>query len=36
MNKPINVLQRSAEVDEIVNMAVITVLEIQKMQGKFT
>jgi malate dehydrogenase (oxaloacetate-decarboxylating)(NADP+) len=31
MNKPINVLQRSADVDEIVNMAVITVLEIQKM-----
>jgi len=33
MNKPINVLQRSADVDEIVNMAMITVLEIQKMEG---
>lgn len=33
MNKPINVLQRSADVDEIVNMAMITVLEIQKSQG---
>lgn len=32
MNKPINVLQRSADVDEIVNMAMITVLEIQKME----
>jgi len=31
MNKPINVLQRSADVDEIVNMAIITVLEIQNM-----
>ena len=31
MNKPINVLQRSADVDEIVNMAMITVLEINKM-----
>ncbi len=30
MNKPINVLQRSADVDEIVNMAMITVLEIHK------
>ncbi len=30
MNRPINVLQRSADVDEIVNMAMITVLEIQK------
>ncbi len=30
MNKPINVLQRAADVDEIVNMAVITVLEIHK------
>jgi len=30
MNKPINVLQRSADVDEIVNMTMITVLEIQK------
>jgi malate dehydrogenase (oxaloacetate-decarboxylating)(NADP+) len=30
MNKPINVLQRSADVDEIVNMAMITVLEIRK------
>lgn len=29
MNKPINVLQRSADVDEIVNMAMITVLEIK-------
>jgi malate dehydrogenase (oxaloacetate-decarboxylating)(NADP+) len=37
MNKPINVLQRSADVDEIVNMAMITVLEIRKAkqsQGK--
>jgi malate dehydrogenase (oxaloacetate-decarboxylating)(NADP+) len=33
MNKPINVLQRSADVDEIVNMAVITVLEIQKTES---
>lgn len=33
MNKPINVLQRSADVDEIVNMALITVLECQKMQS---
>ena len=33
MNKPINVLQRSADVDEIVNMAIITVLEIQKMES---
>lgn len=32
MNKPINVLQRSADVDEIVNMAMITVLEIRKME----
>ncbi len=32
MNKPINVIQRTASVDEIVNMAIITVLEIQKMQ----
>jgi malate dehydrogenase (oxaloacetate-decarboxylating)(NADP+) len=32
MNKPINVLQRTADVDEIVNMAIITVLEIQKSQ----
>lgn len=32
MNKPINVLQRSADVDEIVNMAIITVLEAQKME----
>ncbi|MBM4304541.1 MAG: NADP-dependent malic enzyme [Deltaproteobacteria bacterium] len=31
MNKPINVLQRSSDVDEIVNMAIITVLEIQNM-----
>ncbi len=31
MNKPINVLQRSADVDEIVNMTIITVLEIQNM-----
>lgn len=30
MNKPINVLQRSADVDEIVNMAIITTIEIQK------
>jgi malate dehydrogenase (oxaloacetate-decarboxylating)(NADP+) len=30
INKPINVLQRTADVDEIVNMAAITVLEIQK------
>ena len=30
MNKPINVLQRAADVDEIVNMTIITVLEIQK------
>ena len=30
MNRPINVLQRTAEVDEIVNMAMITVLEIQE------
>ncbi len=29
MNKPINVLQRASDVDEIVNMAMITVLEIQ-------
>jgi malate dehydrogenase (oxaloacetate-decarboxylating)(NADP+) len=36
MNKPINVLQRSADVDEIVNMAVITVLEIQKMETLVT
>jgi malate dehydrogenase (oxaloacetate-decarboxylating)(NADP+) len=34
MNKPINVLQRSADVDEIVNMAYITVLEMQKMEKK--
>jgi malate dehydrogenase (oxaloacetate-decarboxylating)(NADP+) len=35
MNKPINVLQRSADVDEIVNMAMITVLEIQQFrEGK--
>jgi malate dehydrogenase (oxaloacetate-decarboxylating)(NADP+) len=33
MNKPINILQRSADVDEIVNMAMITVLEIQKMEA---
>jgi len=33
MNKPINVLQRSADVDEIVNMAMISVLEIQKMES---
>ncbi len=32
MNKPINVLQRTAEVDEIVNMAMITVLEIREFQ----
>ena len=32
MNKPINVLQRTAEVDEIVNMAMITVLEIREYQ----
>jgi malate dehydrogenase (oxaloacetate-decarboxylating)(NADP+) len=32
MNKPINVLQRTSDVDEIVNMAIITVLEIQKTQ----
>lgn len=31
MKKPINVLQRSADVDEIVNMAMITVLEIQRL-----
>lgn len=31
MNKPINVLQRSADVDEIVNMSMITVLEHRKM-----
>ncbi len=30
MNKPINVLQRTAEVEEIVNMAMITVLEIRE------
>ncbi len=30
MNKPINVLQRTADVDEIVNMAMITVLEIRE------
>ncbi len=29
MNKPINVLQRTADVDEIINMAMFTVLEIQ-------
>ncbi|MCB0417672.1 MAG: NADP-dependent malic enzyme, partial [Bdellovibrionales bacterium] len=34
MNKPINVLQRSASVDEIVNMAMFTVLEIQQMTKK--
>jgi len=34
MNKPINVLQRSSDVDEIVNMAMITVLEIKKMRSK--
>jgi malate dehydrogenase (oxaloacetate-decarboxylating)(NADP+) len=34
MNKPINVLQRAAEVDEIVNMAIITVLEIRKMENQ--
>ncbi|MEZ4752502.1 MAG: NADP-dependent malic enzyme [Bdellovibrionota bacterium] len=34
MNKPINVLQRSASVDEIVNMAMFTVLEIQQMGKK--
>lgn len=34
MNKPINVLQRGADVDEIVNMAIITVLEIQKMESQ--
>ena len=33
MNKPINVLQRAADVDEIVNMAMITVLEIHKTDG---
>ena len=33
MNKAINVLQRSADVDEIVNMAMITVLEIRKAQA---
>lgn len=33
MNKPINVLQRSADVDEIVNMAMITVLEIKQMES---
>jgi malate dehydrogenase (oxaloacetate-decarboxylating)(NADP+) len=33
MNKPINVLQRSADVDEIVNMAMITVLEIRKSEA---
>lgn len=31
MNKPINVLQRSADVDEIVNMTIITVLEHREM-----
>ena len=36
MNKPINVLQRSADVDEIVNMAMITVLEIHKGDGTTT
>lgn len=33
MNKPINVLQRAADVDEIVNMAMITVLEAQNMDA---
>ena len=33
MNKPINVLQRAADVDEIVNMAMITILEIQKTES---
>ncbi len=33
MNKPINVLQRSADVEEIVNMAMITVLEIRKSES---
>lgn len=32
MNKPINVLQRTAEVEEIVNMAMITVLEIREFE----
>ncbi len=32
MNKPINVLQRAADVDEIVNMAMITVLEIREFE----
>ena len=32
MNKPINVLQRSADVEEIVNMAMITVLEIRALE----
>ena len=36
MNKPINVLQRSADVDEIVNMAIITVLEHRKMESQKT
>ena len=30
MNRPINILQRSADVEEILNMAMITVLEIRK------
>lgn len=33
MNKPINVLQRAADVDEIVNMARITVLEIRRSEN---
>ncbi len=33
MNKPINVLQRSADVDEIVNMTMITVLKHRKMDS---
>jgi len=36
MNKPINVLQRSSDVEEIVNMAMITVLEIKKMRNQET
>ena len=34
MNKPINILQRSADVDEIVNVAMITALEIQQARNK--
>ncbi len=33
INKPINVLQRAADVDEIVNMAMITVLEAKNMEA---